>query len=94
MRVGSSLKLRFQKGDFHLEKGFFLIADTHYGLTEEAIEIIDLHNWKKFVAYPRDPVASIMCEFYANLTSPQQKYVTVRGAKVSFSAATLNSVGV
>lgn len=72
--VDEEARVRFEneisKRGFHQEKGFFITSGTHYGLTYEVAKIIDLYNWRKFPAHPRDPCAPVVKEFYANITSP------------------------
>ncbi|KAL4283966.1 hypothetical protein GQ457_16G019480 [Hibiscus cannabinus] len=64
------------------------------GFPENVMATIAMHKWKKFVPHPglanpkKKPInVTLVQEFYAQLTSPTQSTVFVRGEQVQFTAA-------
>ena len=62
----------------------------HYGLPREVAEIIEAHQWLKFVDHPHNAIISLVREFYANILTANQTFSMVRGIKVLLSASSVN----
>ena len=82
--------LYFRNRKFLHEKGFIFMNDANFGLPDEVAEIIKLHGWRNFAMHPINPIAPLVCEFYANIITGSQTFSMVRGVKVSFSASSIN----
>ncbi|MBW4953958.1 hypothetical protein, partial [Klebsiella pneumoniae] len=53
-------------------------------------KVIKLHGWQSFATHPINLIALLVREFYANIITSAQNFSMVRGAKVSFSASSIN----
>ncbi|KAK9029832.1 hypothetical protein V6N11_031277 [Hibiscus sabdariffa] len=79
------------------EKGFVFSNGERFGLPEEVYDVIVYHGWEKFARHPDEKElqkksinVTLVKEFYAHFTDPNQGTVYVRSERVEFTARAIN----
>ncbi|KAK8663726.1 hypothetical protein V6N13_083533 [Hibiscus sabdariffa] len=79
------------------EKGFVFSTGERFGLPQEVYDVIVYHGWEKFARHPNEKElqkksinVTLVKEFYAHFTDPNQQTVYVRSEKVEFTAKAIN----
>ncbi|KAK8704597.1 hypothetical protein V6N13_048217 [Hibiscus sabdariffa] len=76
--VDEAAQERFQKlknRNVFFEQGFFFTDDD---LGSEVMDIVTQHKGQKFAKHPGDVNATLVKEFYANITEPKQHSMIVQ----------------
>ncbi|KAK8661466.1 hypothetical protein V6N13_091068 [Hibiscus sabdariffa] len=79
------------------EKGFVFSTGERFGLPQEVYDVIVYHGWEKFARHPDEKElqkksinVTLVKEFYAHFTDPNQQTVYVRSERVEFTARVIN----
>ncbi|KAK8561560.1 hypothetical protein V6N12_048626 [Hibiscus sabdariffa] len=79
------------------EKGFVFSTGERFGLPEEVYDVIVYHGWEKFARHPDEKElqkksinVTLVKEFYAHFTDPNQGTVYVRSERVEFTVRAIN----
>ncbi|KAK9018705.1 hypothetical protein V6N11_033752 [Hibiscus sabdariffa] len=79
------------------EKGFVFSTGERFGLPQEVYDVIVYHGWEKFARHPDEKElqkksinVTLVKEFYAHFTDPNQGTVYVRSERVEFTAKAIN----
>ncbi|KAK8684269.1 hypothetical protein V6N13_040299 [Hibiscus sabdariffa] len=73
------------------------VAEERFGLRQEVYDVIVYHGWEKFAMHPDEKElqkksinVTLVKEFYAHFTDPNQGTVYVRSERVEFTAKAIN----
>ncbi|KAK9034457.1 hypothetical protein V6N11_050621 [Hibiscus sabdariffa] len=69
------------------EQGFVFKEED---LGPDVMEVVAQHKWERFARHPGDVNATLVKEFYANITEPNQHSVFVRGKYIRFTPSAIN----
>ncbi|KAK8560113.1 hypothetical protein V6N12_012916 [Hibiscus sabdariffa] len=79
------------------EKGFVFSTGERFGLPQEVYDVIVYHGWEKFARHPDEKElqkksinVTLVKEFYAHFTDPNQGTVYVQSERVVFTAKAIN----
>ncbi|KAK8704963.1 hypothetical protein V6N13_048574 [Hibiscus sabdariffa] len=78
---------KLKKRNVFFEQGFVFKEED---LETEVIEVVAQHKFEKFAKHPGDVNATLVKEFYANITEPKQNSVFVRGKYIRFTPSAIN----
>ncbi|KAK8996709.1 hypothetical protein V6N11_020208 [Hibiscus sabdariffa] len=89
--------LQIQSKQLFQEKGFVYSTGERFGLPQEVYDVIVYHGWEKFARHPDEKElqkksinVTLVKEFYAHFTDPNQGTVYVRSERVKFTAKAIN----
>ncbi|KAK8504427.1 hypothetical protein V6N12_030524 [Hibiscus sabdariffa] len=89
--------LQIQSKQLLQEKGFVYSTGERFGLPQEVYDVIVYHGWEKFARHPDEKElqkksinVTLVKEFYAHFTDPNQWTVYVRSERVEFTAKAIN----
>ncbi|KAL4339198.1 hypothetical protein GQ457_08G023640 [Hibiscus cannabinus] len=69
------------------EQGFIFKEED---LGPDVMEVVAQHKWERFAQHPGDVNATLVKEFYANISDPNQHSVFVRGKYIRFTPSAIN----
>ncbi|KAE8695166.1 hypothetical protein F3Y22_tig00110733pilonHSYRG00282 [Hibiscus syriacus] len=72
------------------ELGFVFSEAENANLGSEVLDVVTKHKWQKFAKHPVPVNATIVKEFYSNITEPNQHAVMVRGISIRFTPTAIN----
>ncbi|KAE8680640.1 hypothetical protein F3Y22_tig00111372pilonHSYRG00020 [Hibiscus syriacus] len=79
----------FKKQKLFFELGFIFIEETDGGFGPDVMDIVTPLKWKKFTRHPGSVNASVVKEFYANISKPNQHSIFVRGKQIHFTPSAI-----
>ncbi|KAK9006246.1 hypothetical protein V6N11_035291 [Hibiscus sabdariffa] len=89
--------LQIQSKQLLQETGFVFLTRERFGLPQEVYDVIVQHGWEKFAKHPDEKElqkksinVTLVKEFYAHFTGPNQGTVYVRSERVEFTAKAIN----
>ncbi|KAL4384452.1 hypothetical protein GQ457_15G014590 [Hibiscus cannabinus] len=89
--------LQIQSKKLLQEKGFVYSTGERFGLPQEVYDVIVYHGWEKFARHADEKElqkksinVTLVKEFYAHFTDPNEGTVYVRSERVEFSAKAIN----
>ncbi|KAE8712804.1 hypothetical protein F3Y22_tig00110223pilonHSYRG00028 [Hibiscus syriacus] len=72
------------------ELGFFFSEEEDADLGSEVLDVVTRHKWKKFAKHPAAVNATLVKEFYSNITEPNQHAMMVHGISIRFTPTAIN----
>ncbi|KAK8585390.1 hypothetical protein V6N13_076264 [Hibiscus sabdariffa] len=89
--------LQIQLKQLLQEKGFVYSTGERFGFPQEIYDVIVYHGWEKFAKHPNEKElqkksinVTLVKEFYAHFTDPNQGTVYVRSERLEFTAKAIN----
>ncbi|KAE8658284.1 hypothetical protein F3Y22_tig00116971pilonHSYRG00034 [Hibiscus syriacus] len=80
----------FKNRKLFFELGFIFTEKTDGGFGPDVMDIVTPLKWKKFTRHPGSVNASVVKEFYANISKPNQHSIFVRGKQIRFTPSAIN----